>query len=304
MKKSILFFFSILFIAQLGYGQQLPIFSQYQEGDHFTNPALLSQGIAKYDLNSTASLVYRNQWTGVKDAPRTALGRFEQFNEDYNFSYGGTLIYDQTGPTSFMGIYGKAGYGIDFSRDWMLSIALSGGVTQYRVKAGELNFLEQGDIAQNNATVIYPDLGVGAVLYYKKQYFVGFSLPQVLGLGTSFSKNENDFNIQRVRHYYGIVGGMFQVRGDDWVELSAFGKYVPNAPFLGGINFRYDYNDTFWVGMGGSTAGAVSIEGGFILTPGDGYWAPLRVGYGITNYFSEFNLNYGFVHELKAAYFW
>jgi len=304
MKKSIFLVLFILFIAEISYGQQLPIFSQYQEGDHFTNPALLSQGIPKYDVNSTASLVYRNQWTGVEDSPRTILGRFDQFNEDYNLSYGASLIYDQTGPTSFTGIYGKVGYGIEFNRDWMLSMALSGGIVQYRVQAGELNFLEQGDIAQSNATIIYPDLGVGAVLYYKKQFFVGFSLPQVIGLTTSFTKNANDFNIQRVQHYYATAGGMFQVRNDDWIELSVYGKHVVNAPTLAGFDFRYDYDNTFWVGMGASTAGAVSVEGGLILDFGNSYWSPLRVGYGLTNYFSEFNLNYGFVHEIKAAYYW
>ena len=304
MKKSILLLLLMCCLVQLSEAQQLPIFSQYQEGDHFTNPALLSQGIPKYDLTSTASLTYRNQWTQVKDAPRTALGRFDHFDEDYNLSYGGTLIFDQTGPTSFLGIYGKVGYGIEFDRDWMLSVALSGGITQYRVEAGDLNFLEQGDIAQNNQSIIFPDLGLGAVLYYKKQYYFGFSIPQVLGLGTSFTNNGNDFNIQRVRHYYATTGGVFQVRNDDWIEVNVYGKYVPHAPFLAGANFRYDYNDTFWIGMGGSSAGAVSVEGGLIIGGGSGYWTPLRVGYGLTNYFSEFNLNFGFVHELKAAYFW
>ena len=302
MKKSILLFLSVWLTFVIGYSQQLPIFSQYQEGDHFTNPALLSNGIVKYETNSAASLIFRNQWTGVKDAPRTALGRFEHWNEDANFLYGGSLIYDQTGPTSFIGLFGKAGYGINFSKDWMLSVALSGGLVQYRIKAGELNFLEAGDIAQNNATRLYPDVGVGAVLYYDKKYYVGVSMPQAIGLGTNFTNSENDFNIQRVRHYYATAGGLFPLR-EDWIELSFYSRYVINAPLLIGANFRYDYKNIFWIGAGGSNTGALSMEGGLIFTLGD-YGEPLRVGYGITNYFSEFNLNFGLVHELKAVYSW
>ena len=301
MKRS-LGFFIFLLIAQIIYGQQLPIFSQYQEGDHFTNPALLSNSLLKYDLNSTASLVYRNQWTGIKDAPRTSLGRFDQWNDDSNLHYGGTLIYDQTGPTSFMGLYGKIGYGVELTRDWMLSLALSGGIVQYRIKAAELNFLEEGDIAQRNEVRIYPDLGAAAVLYYDKKYFVGFSIPQVIGLNTAFEDAENSFNIERIRHYYMTAGAFFPVN-DNWLELSAYGKYVQNVPILAGINLRYDYQEMFWIGGGGSTAGAFSFEGGLILNTG-GNWSHLRVGYGLTNYFSEFNLNYGFVHELKTAYSW
>ena len=303
MKKSVLIILSILLTATISYSQQLPIFSQYQEGNHFTNPALLSNGLLQYDLYSTASLTYRNQWTGVKDAPRTALGHFEHWNDDNNIFYGGTLIYDQTGPTSFTGIYGKVGYGIDFNRDWMLSVALSGGVVQYRVKAAELNFLESGDIAQRNAARLYPDVGVGAILFYQKKYYAGFSIPQVIGLNTTYSNDENDFNIQRVRHYYGIAGGLIPIN-DNWINVSVYGKYVENLPILLGLKFRYDYNNIFWVGGGVANAGAVSMEGGLILSLGDYYEAPLRVGYGITNYFSEFNLNYGFVHELKVAYSW
>ncbi|MFK8008158.1 MAG: PorP/SprF family type IX secretion system membrane protein [Saprospiraceae bacterium] len=302
MKKLILLFLSIVFITGIAFGQQLPIFSQYQEGDHFTNPAMLSNGLIKYELNSTASIVYRNQWTEVKDAPRTALGRFEHWNEDMNLFYGGSLIFDQTGPTSFIGVFGKVGYGIEFNRDWMLSIALSGGLVQYRIKGAELNFLEEGDIAQSNATRIYPDAGLGAVLYYKKRFFVGVSSPQIFGLTNKFSSDENDFNIQRVRHYYGVGGAIFPIN-NNWVEVSAYGKYVPNVPFLAGVNLRYDFNNIFWVGAGGSTAGAMTIEGGLIFGAGD-FGSPLRVGYGITNYFSEFNLNFGLVHELKAAYSW
>jgi len=292
----------MILFAGIAIGQQLPIFSQYQEGDHFTNPALLSNELLKFELNSTSSLAYRNQWTGVKDAPRTALGRFEQWNDDKNLFYGGTLIYDQTGPTSFMGIYGKFGYGINFNQDWMLSIALSGGIVQYRIKAAELNFLEDDDVAKSNATRLYPDVGLGAVLYYKKKYFVGFSMPQIIGLNSTFTNDDNDFNIQRVRHYYGVAGSLFPIN-NNWIEVSAYGKYIPNVPFLAGINLRYDFNNLFWVGTGGSTAGAISIEGGLIFSTGD-FGAPLRVGYGITNYFSEFNLNFGLVHELKASYSW
>lgn len=303
MKKWFLGCSLFFLVAQFTFGQQLPIFSQYQEGDHFTNPALLSNGLLKYDLNSTASLVYRHQWTGIEDAPRTSLGRFEHWDDDYNFSYGGSFIYDETGPTSFMGIYGKAGYGVELSRDWLLSVALSGGIVQYRIKANELNFLEEGDIAQNNQVRLYPDLGAGAVLYYDRKYYVGFSVPQVIGLNTEFTDANNDFNIQRVQHYYATAGGLIPI-DKSWIEVSAFGKYVPNVPLLAGVNFRYELEELFWVGVGGSTANAVSMEGGLIVDVGGNNWSPLRVGYGLTNYFSEFNLNFGFVHEIKASCSW
>lgn len=301
MKKSILFLFLGFLLNTNSYGQQLPIFSQYQEGDHFTNPALLSNGLMQFDLNSSASITYRHQWADVSDAPRTILGRLEHWNDDNNFFFGGSMIYDQTGPTSFIGIFGKTGYGIEFNKDWMLSVAMSGGLVQYRVKAGELNFLEAGDIAQNNSTRLYPDVGLGAVLYYDKKYYVGLSLPQTLGLNTTHTNDENDFNIQRVRHYYGTAGGLFPIN-KNWIEVNIYGKYVENVPFLYGVKFRYDYNNIFWVGAGGSNVGAISFEGGYIVN-GD-YGSPLRVGYGITNYFSEFNLNFGLVHELKASYSW
>jgi len=302
MKKSILLVLLMSLIFIVSYGQQLPIFSQYQEGGHFTNPALLSNGLLQYDLNSTVSLTYRHQWADVKDAPRTALGHLSHWDDDRNMLYGGSLIYDQTGPTSFTGIFGKVGYAINFNKDLMLSVALSGGLVQYRIKAGELNFLESGDIAQNNATRLYPDVGFGATLYFKKKFYGGFSMPQVLSLNTKYTNDENDFNIQRVRHYYATTGGLFPIN-DNFISVNVYGKYALNAPVLIGVDFRYDYNDIFWVGVGGSNAGALSMEGGLIFNLGD-YVAPLRVGYGVTNYFSEFNLNYGFVHELKAIYSW
>jgi len=291
-----------LLMTQLSFGQQLPIFTQYQEGDHFTNPALLSNNYFKYDQASTVSLVYRNQWAGLKDAPQTSLGRFEHWNEKLNLSYGGSVILDQTGPTSFMGVLGKIGYGVNINKNWLLSGALSAGMIQYRIKASELSFLEEGDVAQNNEVRIYPDMGVGAVLYYRKKYFIGASVPQVLGLNTSFTGQSNTFDIERVRHYYMTAGTILPIY-ENWLEISAYSRIVPNVPVLFGGNVRFDHDEMFWIGVGGSSAGAVSVEGGLILDVGEN-WSGLRIGYGLANYFSDYNVNFGLVHEFKTSFAW
>jgi len=98
--------------------QQLPIFNQNKAS---LNPAYISSGYFKYNTPTTASIRYRHQWTEVKDAPRTLLATFSHLDEENSFSYGGDFISDQTGPTGFIGVYGRANYGIQLTNDFILS---------------------------------------------------------------------------------------------------------------------------------------------------------------------------------------
>ena len=50
----------------IGYGQQLPVYSQYMMNKFLINPAVAgSEGYTAFNLTS------RKQWLGIKDAPLT-----------------------------------------------------------------------------------------------------------------------------------------------------------------------------------------------------------------------------------------
>ncbi len=289
--------FTVIFAGQAIQAQQLPLLNQNRE---VLNPASISSDYFKYNLPTTVSLRYRYQWTRLDGAPRTIMGSFSHLAEDYNFTFGGDVIKDQTGPTGFTGIYGRAGYLLDLSDDFSLSFGVKGGIVQYNVKGSELDFLEAGDIANTNLNTIYPDFSLGVMLYFQENYYLGFSVPQVFDLDLEFKDDVNDYTIQRVRHYYGVVGGRFELSDDSYIELSSEARYVENVPFYINGRVEYEYEQLFYIAVGGSNAREVNLGLGVIGNIGDGN--ALKVGYNFTNFFQIYGPNFGTVHELNASY--
>ena len=304
--KQLYIFLILVFSVQLAKSQQLPIFTQYQEAYSLLNPAAISSNYLKYDLNMTTNALYRYQWVGIEGAPRTLIASHEYLNEDYNFLVGGSITNDQTGPTGFIGLMGRFSYLIQLSRNSFISTGVSAGVVQYRVKGDELDFFEQDEVEAAGLNAYRPDFAFGAVWYYMpnrgNRYFAGISIPQTFGFNLAFRTDDNEFNIQRVRHYYAFGGVQFALDNDSWIETDVWLKYVENVPFHFDVNFRYEYRRTFWVGAGGSMAGAAHLETGVIWDIDGGSY--LRIGYGYDHFFTRYSPAFGDAHELKVAYVW
>ncbi len=298
--RSILLFIWILIGQCLpGQAQQLPLFNQ--DRAHL-NPAYISSGYFKYNAPTNISLRYRYQWSKLKGAPKTFLGSFSHFDEATRFSFGGNLISDKTGPTGFTGVYGSAGYGIQLSKDLLLSFGLRGGATQYRVRGNELEFLTPGDLANNNVTVIYPDFSFGTMLYWQEHYYIGFSVPQIFSLNLAFKDNTDEYKIERVRHYYGIVGARFDVGDDSWLEGSVEGKYVENVPFYVNSKIEFEFRQIFWIELNGSTAREFGLGLGGIAIVGNNSNL-IKFGYTFSNFFQSYGSQFGNVHEVGVQFY-
>ena len=278
--------------------QQLPIFNQNKAS---LNPAYISSGYFKYNTPTTASIRYRHQWTEVKDAPRTLLATFSHLDEENSFSYGGDFISDQTGPTGFIGVYGRANYGIQLTNDFILSFGLKAGATQYRVKGNDLNFLEGGDLASNNITKLYPDFSLGTMLYWQENYYLGFSIPQVFSLDLTFKDDANDYDVQRVRHYYGTAGARFDLGSDSWLEGSVEARYVQNIPLYLSAEITYEFRQIFWIGVTGSNAKELGMSIGAIANVGGSQL--VKFGYSFTNFYQSYGSNFGAVHEFGVRFY-
>ena len=283
--------------SEVSYGQQLPLLNQSRES---ANPANLSSNYFKYNTPTTINLRYRYQWTRLEDAPQTLMGSFTHFAEDFNFIYGANIIKDQTGPTGFTGVYGRAGYLLELSDDLALSIGIQGGIVNYTVRGDELNFLEEGDVANTEISTIYPDFSLGTMLYYKDNYYLGFSVPQILGLNLEFKDDVNDYNIERVRHYYGIIGGRFEIDDESYLEISSEARYVEDVPFYINGRVEYEYERLFFISAGGSSSREINLGLGVIGDIGAGN--VLRVGYTFSNFFQSYGPNFGTVHEINASF--
>jgi len=299
-----------LYLYALGLeAQQLPLFTQYRDNHTIINPAMLSSDYFVYENNITIGASYRTQWADIKNHPVT-----QTIHGDYLHAggsgvallAGGYLINDQTGPTGFTGIYGKAG-GILTDDPYYggLSFALNVGLVQYRVDASELQLRDAGDqVPFDNQSKLFPDVGLG-VYYYRllddgwfdgDYVFGGISIPQVMGLDVDYNDLTGDISLKRIQHFYANIGMYKFLRNDKFLEPTVWVRYAPNAPISVDINLRYQMNHAFWIGVGASIAGNCHLEAGIAIEE------RLRIGYGFDYSFSSFGPSTGGTHEVNVNF--
>ena len=294
--------------------QQLSLFTQYRENTTLINPAAVESDFLAYGQNISFGASYRAQWVGLDNAPTTQTVRGTYLAAGMSgvaLQAGGHIINDQTGPTGFTGFYGRiAGIVTDDPEYGGFSVGLSAGFVQYRIRASDLDLRDEGDVIGSvDQSQMNPDVGVG-VFFYKaiggrfvdNYIYGGISVPQVLGLDLTFKDDQNDFTTQRVRHYYGLLGFYKFFDNGSFLEPSVWVKYVENAPTNVDVNLRYQLPVALWIGAGGSTAGTVHLETGFVLGENVGFDNFVRLGYGYDYSFSSFGPSAGSTHELNVAF--
>eukprot|EP00903_Cladosiphon_okamuranus_P000727 g725.t1 len=217
---------------------------------------------------------------------------------------------DQTGPTGFTGVYARIGAVISGDPEYSgLAIALSGGLVQYRVNSDEFNLRDPNDVVgMNSQTELFPDVGAGIYFYQMlsgamdgDMFYAGVSVPQVAGIDLTFKNDNGEFAVQRIQHFYGMVGLYHFFRNDGFLEPSLWIKYVDGAPINADLNLRYQTPNSIWIGTGISSAGNFHFEAGFNLGENVGLYNNVKIGYGYDYSFSSFGPSVGNTHELQAG---
>lgn len=294
--------------------QQIPLFTQYRETQGVLNPAAINYDYFTNRHTTSFGTSIRRQWGDINNAPTTQILRGEHFMTNLSnvgLLVGGHLMNDQTGPTGFTGLYGR--FSAVFSSDLEysgLSIGLSAGAVQYRVKTSDLKLRDPNDIrAQTDRMQVYPDLSMG-VFYYQRMdglfdddyFYAGVSVPQVMGLDLQFPTDGGDFTTKRIQHYFANVGWYHFMGESSFIEPSASIKYAPNVPLNIDLNARYQMSSSFWIGVGTSLRGKIHAETGVLLGKGLGLNNNFKIGYGFDYSFQSYGPYVGTTHEVNLSY--
>lgn len=314
MIKVFTFLFYFVLSSWVIHSQQLPLFTQYREHIGIINPAAIAGNYFLYGQTGSIGLSARQQWIGKEGAPQTQLIQgyyLSESNQGISPIFGGHIINDKAGRVGTTGLYGRMG-GI-LSSDPAYNGFAAGitiGIVQYRVDLNGIIARDPDDellADQSLQKRIYPDAGLGIYAWQAindYDYIVGgISIPQVLGLDVTF-RNELDkkFNLNRVRHYYAMLGWVKDLpRDGSKLEMNGWFKYVPNTPFHFDANCRYQIGQDFWdfwLGVGYGMSKAAHLEFGFVI----GEDRPVKIGYGYDFNTSNKILAFGQSHELNLSY--
>jgi type IX secretion system PorP/SprF family membrane protein len=309
------FTIALLLFASVVQAQQLSLFTQYRENISVLNPAAVPADYLAFEQNVSFGATYRAQWTEFAGNPttQTLQGSYLSTNSSgVSLLTGGHIINDQTGPTGLTGIYGRIGGVISGDPYYGgISLGLTAGLAQFRMRASELRFRDEGDLvaAGGDQAQLYPDVGLGVFAYTRIErgifddsyLYGGVSVPQVLGLDLTFRNDLGEYTTERVQHVYGMIGMYKFFRNGSFLEPSVWVKYAPNAPVNVDFNVRYQTNANFWIGTGMSTAQNFHAEAGVIV--GDMEFGNfLRIGYGYDYSFTTFGPAVGGTHEINVTY--
>ena len=265
MKKLTLLFVSI-FMGGMLQAQQLPQLSQFMINDFAVNPAIA--GMNDYYQIKTS---VRNQWVGIEDAPKTTLLSIYGKSSDH-VGLGGSVFNDQVGPTSRAGASLTYAYHLNFTDEVKMSMALSGGFTQFKIDKVGWNTFHTDDPLMDGAEAVnlVPDATFGLNIYEEDKWYLGIAVPQLLNskltlIDEDFVNNISvDMDGSLSRHIY--VMGMYNLEIDHYWDLqpSVLFKTVSNQNQID-MGLKTIYSDKFWMGMDYRTNGDISALLGFII---------------------------------------
>ena len=248
MKKISFLILVFIFSGSL-YSQQLPQLTQFMDNNYVLNPAFA--GMEDYYQVRTS---IRNQWTGIADAPSTTILSVYGQQEE-NIGLGGVIFNDQFGPTSRTGGAVSYAYHLSLTEKVNLSLALSGGFTQFKIDKNGWNVANPNDPLTQGDVVVetVPDATFG-FNFYSKDWYLGLAVPQLLTSNLNLLDDnlanaltsEQSGNLSR--HIY--VMGAYKFKANSKLELepSFLLKSVAPTPMQFDFATRAIYDNKIWIG--------------------------------------------------------
>jgi type IX secretion system PorP/SprF family membrane protein len=245
MNRIFLLILIVIFPLRLA-GQMLPLSDHYGYNALSINPAFAGCQDAL-----SATILYRNQWVGFKDAPKSYLLAIHTPFRNDRIGLGLLIENNSIGIFKETNILGNYAYRIELN-EGILSLGVGFGVTVHNISWNKLDATDPNDIQlmNNPSTAVLPVFSLGTY-YYTKKYFIGISLPLFLShtidQSTGHYKISNNFSA-----YNYIVTGGYELRLSPNIKLlpSVLIKYHPKNVIQVDYNAQLNLKDKIWLGFG------------------------------------------------------
>jgi len=276
MKNNIaLFVLVILGLLQV-HAQQDPQYTQYMYNQAILNPAYAgsTEGLSMVAL-------YRNQWSGLDDAPKTIT--FSGHSPvGKNVGLGLSIISDQIGPVKEHNLYADFSYTLQLGETSKLAFGVKAGATVHNrdLKSGTIVLDADDPLFSEDSNSVTPNVGLGTFLHNDK-YYVGISVPNMLS-SAHLDVNGVKYGSE-VQHYFLTGGYVFQLSPNTKFKPSTMLKSSFSAPLSFDINTNFLLYDKFEIGASYRHEDAVSGLVGFAFTP------KIRIGYAYDHVLSDIN---------------
>jgi len=271
--------------------QQDPHYTQYMYNMNVINPAY-----AGSKENLSFGLLYRQQWEGIEDAPRTFT--FSGHSPaGKNVGLGLSVISDQIGPVKEQNVYGDFSYTLNLGGEHRLALGIKAGATFQKIGLfSDINgtLPDPTDEAfSEDSDNTYFNIGTG-FFYYTNNYYIALSVPNMLKskhLNVRRDGQERYYG-EETQHYFLTGGYVFQLTDNIKFKPFTMIKSAFDAPVSFDVSTNFLFNEKFEIGatyrLDDSFGGMVN----YAITPN------LRIGYAYDRIISDLKVTTPASHEV------
>jgi type IX secretion system PorP/SprF family membrane protein len=285
-----------LFNSKL-FAQTEPMYSQYMYNMLGVNPAYAGNREA-LSLN----FFQRNQWVGIKGAPKTTSISMDQSIKDGKLGWGIQVYDDRLGVEAASGLNGMLSTRIQVSEKGILSGGLSFGMMNYRINLNDVNNRNNPNdpsfISIDNPSKWNPSLGMG-IYYNTDRFYAGLATPSILKARlASYENMITSIQTSNAFHLFANAGYVFDINEDVKLKPSTMVKMVSGAPIETDINLNVWLKDLLGFGAsyrtGDAFVGMVELQATSNLRFGYAYDLPFNPLKYFTRGSNELMLRYEF----------
>lgn len=312
MKFRLLITSAFVGLFLVGKAQQDAQYSQYMFNGIYINPAY-----AGYKEQLNLHSFYRNQWTGIKGAPKSASLAVDAIANDGNVGLAFQLASDKLGPQSTISAYGSYAYRIRISssdESARLALGLGIGVVQNTLNG---NMLEAIDPNDPRATMgiernLLPDARTG-VFFSNDKWYAGVSVDNLIAHYLDKNKGNMVMFPMQKPHYYLTAGMLLPINEHVQLKPSFLLKDDRGGPTSLDVNAFVLLADRIW--LGGSYRTAVKlydksylqndlVKANSIVAMTEFFVTPqLRIGYAYDYATSSLRGTTGGTHEISVGFY-
>lgn len=207
----------LLFLTLSATAQQYPFYTQWIFNPYTINPSMVAAG-----RRTEANVSYRQQWTGIKDGPRTM--QFDiQHPIDPRMAIGLTVYNDRTVLLSATSAMLTFGYKVPIATNHSIGFGISAGIYSNRIRQEEISNVDSNDPAILNSTSNnFAFNGQFGVNYNFKNLTLGFSMLQLVDHQTLSEDNFQKVTFSQLKNKIAFATYRFNLVADTWALQPSF----------------------------------------------------------------------------------
>ncbi len=283
----------ILLLIPVGLaGQLTPVTNQY-----ILNPLKINPSYAGSRGGLSVAASYRQQWVGITGAPRTMGLEIDAPVLSNKLGLGLFVVNDQIGVTKQTEFMTSYAYRINVG-DGLLALGLGAGLVATNTAWSDLIVLDPGDeyYLIDSRVFVVPDFSFG-IYYNVNNYFLGFSIPRLLGYEFDFDQNKYSLKVDPGQYNYVLnTGYLFSLGQKTKFMPSALVSYSPGDKLLYDASAHFILNDKLWLGATYRSTSSVSALAQFAINN------QFKIAYSYDYNFGELSTYNSGSHEIMLRY--